>query len=467
MGAAVATRLTDSPAYAHLWSTPALADIFGEHRRLQTWLDILAALAAAQAEHGLIPAAAAEQIATHARADLLDLDLVAAETRGTGHSTLGLIRGLQRVLPEPAREYVYFGATVQDLTDTWFGLVMRDVAGLVRADLVRGHRSLLRLAAAHRDTVMAGRTHGQPGAPITFGYKAATWADEIARHIVRVDEGTGRWAVGQLAGAVGVLGFFEPLGADAGGGPGEPPGSEPLGIALRRSLCERLGLHDPVISWTATRDRVAEFGAVLSMVAATLARIGNEVYELQRPEIGELSEAPSGTVGSITMPHKRNPETSEHLDTLARIARAAAGVLTEGMVAGHERDGRAWKAEWMALPEVALTAGTAAALAADLVDGLVVHAGRMRDNLDRTGRRWASERVLAELAGRLGKHRAQEAMQTALASAGDTADLGDVLAAHGVADAADLDAWMAHPAVATARAMVDAVLARGTPGGSR
>ena len=104
MGAAVATRLTDSPAYAHLWSTPALADIFGEHRRLQTWLGILAALAAAQAEHGLIPAAAAEQIATHARADLLDLDLVAAETRRTGHSTLGLIRGLQRVLPETARE---------------------------------------------------------------------------------------------------------------------------------------------------------------------------------------------------------------------------------------------------------------------------------------------------------------------------------------------------------------------------
>jgi adenylosuccinate lyase len=451
MGAAMATRLTDSPAYAHLWCTPALADIFSEHRRWQTWLDILAALAAAQAEHGLIPEPAATQIAAHARADRLDLDLVAAETRRTGHSTLGLIRGLQWVLPEPAREYVYFGATVQDLTDTWFGLVMRDVAGLIRADLVRAHRSLLRLAATHRDTAMAGRTHGQPGAPITFGYKAATWADEIGRHIVRIDDGTGRWAVGQLAGAVGVLGFFEP--ADG----------EPLGVALRRSLCQRLGLRDPVISWTATRDRVAEFGAVLSMVAATLARVGNEVYELQRPEIGELSEAPSGAVGSITMPHKRNPEASEHLDTLARIARAAAGILTEGMVSGHERDGRSWKAEWMALPEVALTAGTAAALAADLVDGLVVHADRMRANLDRTGRRWASERVLAQLSGRLGKHRAQELMQAALASADEGTDLRDVLVARGVADPADLDAWIAHPAIATAGAMVDAVLARGTP----
>ena len=100
---------------------------------------------------------------------------------------------------------------------------------------------------------------------------------------------------------------------------------------------------------------------MLAMICGTLARIGNEVYELQRPEIGELREPTTGgTVGSITMPHKRNPEGSEHLDTLARLVRANAAVLLEGMVGGHERDGRGWKAEWVALPEVCLL--TAAAL---------------------------------------------------------------------------------------------------------
>jgi adenylosuccinate lyase len=441
----MATRLTESASYAHLWSTPALVDVFEERRRLQTWLDILAALASAQAELGLIPAAAAAQVAEHARADRLDLDLVATETRRTSHSTLGLIRALQRLLPEPAREYVYYGATVQDLTDTWFGLVMRDVGRLVRADLTRTHGSLLRLAAAHRDTVMAGRTHGQPGAPITFGFKVATWADEIGRHLNRLDEGARRWSVGQLAGAVGVLGFFQPHG-----------------VALRRLYCARLGLADPGVSWTATRDRVAEFGTVLAMTAATLARFGNEVYELQRPEIGELSEPTvDSAVGSITMPHKRNPEASEHLDTLARIARSAAGVLVEGMVSGHERDGRAWKAEWMALPEVALAAGTAAALAADLSGTVVVDAARMRENMERFGQRWASERVLAELSRRLGKHRAQEIMQEVLRA--ESGDLTAVLAARGLAEPAELAAWVADPAVATAGEMVDTVVARGTP----
>jgi adenylosuccinate lyase len=442
----VATRLTDSRLYAHLWSTPELDALFEEERRLQRWLDVLAALAAAQEDLGLVPAGTAEQVATHARVERLDLGHVAAETRRTAHSTLGLIAGLRAVLPQPARDHVYYGATVQDLTDTWFGLVMRDVGALVRRDLLRAHGSLLRLAAAHRDTVMVGRTHGQPGAPITFGFKAATWADELGRQVARIDQAAPRWSVGQLAGAVGVLGFFQPHG-----------------LALRRAFCERLGLGDPGVSWTATRDRVAEFGAVMAMTTAALARIGTEVYELQRPEIGELAEPPgSGTVGSITMPHKRNPESSEHLDTLARVARANAGLLLEGMVGAHERDGRSWKTEWVALPEVALAAGTAAALGAELVGGLVVDADRMRTNLG-SGARWGSERVLAELSGRLGKHRAQELMQEALAAAGPDGDLVTVLTAAGVAGAEEIAAWVERPATATAGEMVDLVVTRGAP----
>ena len=129
------TRLSDSEQYAHLWGTPELSGVFAERARLQTWLNILVALAAAQARLGIIPTQAAAQIAEHAQADLLDLDLIARETRLTSHSMLGLIRALQQILPEPAREYVYFGVTVQDVTDTWFATVVRDVGNVVWRDL--------------------------------------------------------------------------------------------------------------------------------------------------------------------------------------------------------------------------------------------------------------------------------------------------------------------------------------------
>ena len=300
------------------------------------------------------------------------------------------------------REHVYVGATVQDLTDTWFGTVLRDVGALVTRDLLACEELLLELAARHRDTVMAGRTHGQPGAPITFGFKVASWADEVRRHLDRLAEGRERWCVGQLAGAVGALAFF---GAD--------------GPELRSRFCAEVGLGDPGMSWLTARDRIAEFGTVLAMVCGTLARIGVEVYELARPEIGELAEpAPPGAVSSITMPHKRNPENGEHLDTLARLARSSAAVLLEGMVGGHERDGRSWKAEWVALPEVCqLDRGRAAARHAACSPGWRC-----------TRRRWPppssgsagldSERVLAGLTTRLGKHRAQQVLHEVLRDEG-------------------------------------------------
>jgi adenylosuccinate lyase len=294
---------------------------------------------------------------------------------------------------------------------------------------------------------MVGRTHGQPGAPITFGLKAATWADEVSRHLDRLREGMPRWSVGQLAGAVGNLAFFGDRGLD-----------------LRRAFCDRLGLGDPGISWTTTRDRPAEFTLVLSMIAGTMGRIGNEVYQLQRPEIGEVREpaSPSG-VSSITMPHKRNPELSEHLVTLARLVRVEATVLLEGMVVEHERDGRGWKAEWVALPEVCLLTGAALSFGRRVLEGLEVDAGAMRRNLEASPYS-ASERVLAALSPTLGKHHAQARLQELLAQASrDGGSLEDALMADD-----EIRGWLSDDVASSftrtdtgvAAAMVDEVLAR-------
>jgi adenylosuccinate lyase len=387
----------DSAIYGHLWTTPEASALFSDEGRTQAWLHILAALAQAQAGVGLVPAAAAEQIRAHADVSLLNLDLVAEQTRATGHSTMGLIRALREVLPPEAREWVYYGATVQDLSDTWFALVFRALGDIAERDVTRMRDRALDLAAQHRDTPMCGRTHGQPGLPITFGFKAAVWAAELDRHLQRLAQGRRRWEVVQLGGALGTMEFWGERALD-----------------LLDSFARQLGLGVPDIPWITARDGVAEFIWLLAAISATAGKIGNEVYQLQRPEIGELSETfTPGTVGSITMPHKRNPEISEHLVTLSRVIRAQAGLALDGMLGEHERDGRAWKTEWLVLPETGMTFAACVGSAARMLDGLRADPERMRRNIDAHRGYLLSEPVMRALADRVGKHTAHEAVYTA------------------------------------------------------
>ena len=442
---------SDSLVYQHLWSTPELHALFDDPGRTQAWLDILATLAEAQAELGLVPVSAATAIRAHARVELIDLDAVAAGTRASGHSTLGLIRSLRQILPGSASEWVYFGATVQDLTDTWFALVIRSVLDVVERDLGRCEAAALQLARRHRDTLMSGRTHGQPGLPITFGFKAAVWASELGRHRERVAQARPRLQVVQLGGGLGTMEFWGERAVD-----------------LLETFASRLELGVADIPWITARDRIAEFATLLAMVTATLGKIGNEIYELQRPEIGELGEPfTPGQVGSITMPHKRNPELAEHLDTLGRVVRSNAGMAIEGMVALHERDGRGWKAEWLFLPESSLLTGAALGFAVRLLEGLQVHGTRMRANFDAQRGYPLSEPVMRALSERMGKHAAHEAVYAATMAGLDRGvDLAEALRAAGLVGPDGLTEEQLHRALDPSRALgaatafVDRVLGR-------
>lgn len=386
-------HMIDSEVFGHQWTTGEGRAIFDETARIQRWLQVIIALARAQSECDIIPARVLPAIEGLAETDLSIPD-IARQTRATSHSTLGMIHVLRDMLPEGAKEYVYYGTTVQDVTDTSQVLEMQAVARLIWRDLWQIEGQLLALAKQHRETPMVGRTHGQPGSPITFGLKAAVWADEIGRHLERLQQASARLFVGQLGGAVGSLGFF---GDKA--------------MPLRAKFCAQLNLSEPDISWINARDRYCEFAQLLAMSTATLAKIANETFTLQRKEIGELAERTNpNTVGSITMPHKRNPESSEQIVALSKLVRANASVLIETMLQENERDARAWKVEWAVFPELCQYSLAAAAMTRELVDGLEVNTDAMRRNLLQES---ASEGVLSALSQKLGKHKAQAALQDA------------------------------------------------------
>ena len=397
----------DSDVYGNAWSTPELRAIFDERPRTRAWLEILAVLAETQAAFGLIPAADAESVARTCREIEPEPEFLDEVRRGfeaSKHSTFGLIAAIARRCPAQSGEWLYYGATVQDLTDTWLMAALRDTRAIFRRDLAAIDTALRSLAGRHRDTVMAGRTHGQQGLPITFGFKVAGWAAEVRRHRERLAQIAERMDVGQLAGGVGSL---SSLG--------------PKALELQREFLRRLGLRAPQISWTVSRDVLAEWCNLLVLVTGTADRIGHEVYNLQRSEIAEVGERPaSGTVGSITMPHKQNPEIAEHLGTLSRTVRHNAAIVAEGLVNDHERDGRSWKAEWNAVPLVTIATGKALALLAEMIGNLEVHSNRMRANLDVTRGFVLSEAVMLGLAEKIGKQSAHRLVYESSMSAYET-----------------------------------------------
>jgi adenylosuccinate lyase len=387
-----------SDVYGSGWATPSMRALFADGPRTKRWLELLTLLAEVQANHGIIPDDAAQDIRVTCQSIEIDAGFLAECRQGyetSGHSTAGLIAAVARRCSGPGREWFYFGATVQDITDTWLMLALRDARGLLIADLERAIAAAADLCQRYRGTIMAGRTHGQQGLPITFGFKAAGWLAELRRHQQRFSEAAKRLDVGQLCGGVGSLSAMGPQA-----------------LAVQKEFLARLGLCEPDISWTASRDILAEWAHLLVLSTSTADRIGHEVYNLQRDEIGELRE-PHLTegIGSITMPHKRNPEAAEHIGTLVRVVRANAALLAECLVHDHERDGRSWKAEWHALPELTMAAGKAHALLAALLEGIEVCAERMRANLEASGGFALSERAMLALAPRTGKETARRIIQ--------------------------------------------------------
>lgn len=382
----------DMQSLQHLWGTDELRAIFGEENRIQKWLDFEVALAAAQAELGIIPRDAAKDIADQARIENIDIAKMSAEIRRIKHSLVPALKQLQAACSRENGEWLHYGATTQDVVDTGVALQLKEFHAVVMRDMRAVGTELARLAVAHRDTPMAGRTHGVQALPITFGHKCALWLDELGRHHERLEQAAPRVFVGMLAGAVGSQ-------ASLG----------PQAIELEALMLKKLGLGVPTISWAPARDRFTEYTSLLAMVGSTLSKIGNELFNMQRNEFGEVEEGFSeGKLGSSTMPHKRNPTSAENLAGLCRPLRYNAAMMVEGMVQEGERDGIAWKMEWKAVPECCMIAGAMLFQAKNLLAGLKVNADAMATNLDKMRGYLLSERVMLELSERVGKQTAHE-----------------------------------------------------------
>ncbi len=389
------SHIIDSPLFKTSWSVPELEKIFSDEGKIQSWLDVEAALARVQGRLNVIPADAAKEISKHCKLKYLDMNLFKETYKQTGHMIMPVIKCVHKACPGKTGEYVHFGATTQDIMDTGVILQIRASSKYIMTHALRMEKAILEKADKYKDLVCAGRTHGQQGLPITMGFKFATWAAELRRDIERMKDFPQRVFLLMLHGAVGTEAGF-----------GEKALETVEGVA------KELGLTNPPICWASSRDVIAEYLNTLGILAGTLGRIGNEILSSSTSEVGELRE-PMGrnTVGSSTMPHKRNAVVSELTVGLSRIIQSNALLGMLSQVSQHERDARVWRIDLKDIPEASVMMGRMVFALANVIEGIEVDKKNIKRNLDLLGGLLLSEAVMFHLGKHLGKNTAHHILR--------------------------------------------------------
>ena len=357
------------------------------------------------------------------RAATFTVEEINEREKVTDHDTAAFVDVLS-ASAGPAGRWIHHGLTSSDVLDTGLALQLRRVAEIVLPDSRRLVQALAAAAREHANTLCAGRTHGIHAEPTTFGIKLAGFAFEAARNADRLTRAFDQACVGALSGAVGTYSATSP--------------------EFEERVLARLGLaREPVSTQVVPRDRHAELLTAIALAGAALERFATEVRHLARTEVSEVREPfGRGQKGSSSMPHKRNPIKSEQVVGLARLLRGNAMAALEDVALWHERDISHSSVERVILPDSTILLDHMQRRVLALVEGMVVDADRMRENLELTHGALFSQRVLLALVeSGLSRDDAYRVVQRLAQQAIDSrVHLRELLAADPAGAGLDLDA---------------------------
>ncbi|MBI5244880.1 MAG: adenylosuccinate lyase [Elusimicrobia bacterium] len=362
------------------YQRPEMAAVWDDESRIRRMLEVEAALLESLAGPKRIPAREIRALREVVNRPLAAA--VKAKEARSSHDVVALVEAVSEALSRKAPaavRYLHYGLTSSDVLDTALAMQLRDASDLLIRGVERVIGLVSRLAARHRLTWMAGRTHGVHAEPITFGFKLAGWACELRRDMERLRRVREVVSFGKLSGAVGLYAHLAPV--------------------IEEKVCRKLKLKpEPVSTQVVPRDRHAEYFHALALSACSIERFATEIRHLQRTEVLELEEPfGSGQKGSSAMPHKRNPVLCENLCGLARLLRSYETAMLEDVALWHERDISHSSVERVVLPDATILLDFMLERFARIIKGLNVYPERMRENLDRSLGLVFSQKVLLSL----------------------------------------------------------------------
>ena len=375
------------------FSENQVSDVFKSQYRNQLFMDVEAALAQAQAELEIIPKWAADEIKSKADVKYLKQKDIDKEQSLVRHTLVARLNVWKRSIDNNASEYLHYGATTVDIWDTVLVLQIDDSIDLLIDDLLEIEDYLITLTKDNLYTYMPGRTLGQHALPITFGKKTSTWLAENRRNIERLEHVQSKIKKsGILKGAVG---SYLGLGDNA--------------IKTESLMMRNLGLDDPSKDdWHGIRDVFAEYALTLAIISKSFGRVGNELTLLQMTELGETEEyLGNRSVGSSTMPKKKNPRGPGDLIEFSRVIPRLSEIVLDDMINSFERDGQKSDDE---LKMISVESEKMINRAKPLLKELKVNKKKMRENLEITNGLILSQRLTFYLADKIGKDTANDLM---------------------------------------------------------
>jgi 3-carboxy-cis,cis-muconate cycloisomerase len=393
---------------------PGVAALFEQDARWQAWLDVEAALAKAEAELAMIPQAAALEIIDKCDLSLFDRDRLSEGFQRTGHPLVPLIWELSRQCRGDAGNYVHWGATTQNITQTGDLLQLRKAHRIFLRQLGQILAALADLAEKSKDMALPGRTHGQHAVPATYGLKVAIWIDEFARHVERLQAIEPRVFQAMLGGAAGTVASF---------------GDQ--GLEVQARMAAHLDMPAMAVPARSIMDHLCEQIMTLALLAASCGKFANEIYTGMKQEFGEVEEPISpGSVGSSTMPQKRNPKFSQDIMAYSAEIRAMVPLALEAVMTEHEANRQTALMMRQAQNNVCVLLGNVLERVRILAEGVVLKPKRMRENLDLSEGLIMAEPIMLALGEHVGRQEAHDIVyDAAQAAASGENKFVDLLAA--------------------------------------
>jgi adenylosuccinate lyase len=344
-----------------------ISKLWTDESRFGYYLEVEIAHLRTLEEAKLVPKGLADKM----KGAKIDPDRISEIEKTTGHDVIAFCTSVtEQYDPEDGR-FFHFGITSSDVIDTAHALLIKDSMKVIEKDMQALAEALKTKANETSDLLCIGRSHGIHAEAMVFGQKFLSFLAELKRRD-KDWKASMLELTGQLSGAVGNYTVVTP--------------------ELEESTLHKLGLKvEPVSTQVVPRDRYAHVISMGALTSSLLDRMATEFRLLQHSDVDELREGFSkGQKGSSTMPHKKNPISSENIAGLSRILRSHVIPALENCALWHERDISHSSVERMMLPDHFGLLSYALRRMTNVVENLVIDREKIEAKVERNEKIYSS-----------------------------------------------------------------------------